>query len=216
MKTSIGFLLAAAILAQPAAAQNSDPLRFLPPGAAVMSIVSDSAGNLYAGGSLDNHGFVAKLSATGPARVLYKITGSGNDYIRSIVLGPAGAIFAAGTTQSPEFPATTPPVSRPSMNDPRAFILKLDADGNLAYATLIGGSQTSVGSSAGAAARRLLLGLFPRFPSSCPFRIRRGSVSSARHIARSVRISRTTRSCTVHDKVYGAYQTVATAEIDCP
>jgi hypothetical protein len=74
-----------------------------------------------------------------------------------------------------------------------------------------------VGSSAGAAARRLVLGLFPRFPSSCPFRICRGSVSNARHIARSVRISRTTRrSCTFRDKAYATYSTGATAESDCP
>src|SRR5215831_16803646 len=67
------------------------------------------------------------------------------------------------------------------------------------------GACRLVGSSAGAAARRLVLGLFPRFPSSCPFRICRGSVSSARHIARSVRISRTTRSCTFHDKAYATH-----------
>jgi hypothetical protein len=41
-------------------------------------------------------------------------------------------------------------------------------------------------------------------------------VSSPRHIARSERISRTTRSCTVRDKVYETYPTGATAEIDCP
>ena len=38
--------------------------------------------------------------------------------------------------------------------------------------------------------------------------------SSPRHIARSVRISRTTRSCTLHIKVYETYQTGATAEFD--
>jgi hypothetical protein len=72
-----------------------------------------------------------------------------------------------------------------------------------------------VGSSAGAVARRLVLGLGPRFPSSCPFRICCGSVSSARHIARSVRISRTTRPCTVRHKAYEAYQTGTTAESVC-
>src|SRR5215472_12760897 len=61
----------------------------------------------------------------------------------------------------------------------------------------------TVGSSTGAVARRFLRGLYPRFPSSCPFRSCRSPVSSARHIARSVRISRTTRSCTLHLKGYG-------------
>ena len=59
-----------------------------------------------------------------------------------------------------------------------------------------------VGSSTGAVARRLILGLYPGFPPSCPCRTCRGPVSSARHIARSVRISRTTRSCTVRRKAY--------------
>ena len=48
--------------------------------------------------------------------------------------------------------------------------------------------------------------LCPAFPPSCPFRIRRGSVSSARHVARSMRISRTTRSCTLRLKGYETYR----------
>src|SRR3954469_17508940 len=60
-----------------------------------------------------------------------------------------------------------------------------------------------VGSSTGAVARRLILGLCPGFPPSCRFRTGRDPVSSARHIARSVRISRTTRSCILHIKSYG-------------
>jgi hypothetical protein len=49
------------------------------------------------------------------------------------------------------------------------------------------GFCSAVGSGAGAVARRLLLGMYPRFPSSCPVRNCRGSVSSTRHIARSAR-----------------------------
>ena len=60
--------------------------------------------------------------------------------------------------------------------------------------------------TATAVARRCTPWLCPRFPSSCPFRSDRGSVSSARHIARSVRISRTTRTCTLHTKGYGTYR----------
>jgi len=40
----------------------------------------------------------------------------------------------------------------------------------------------------------------------------RSPVSSARHIARSVRMSRTTRSCTLLTKVYGSFQAGTTAE----
>ena len=54
-------------------------------------------------------------------------------------------------------------------------------------------------------ARRTPAWLYPRFLPSCPFSRVRGSVSSSRHLARSVRISRTTRSCTLRDKVYETY-----------
>ncbi len=40
----------------------------------------------------------------------------------------------------------------------------------------------------------------------------RSPVSSSRHITRSGRISRTTRSCTLHDKGYGAYRDGAVAQ----
>jgi hypothetical protein len=62
--------------------------------------------------------------------------------------------------------------------------------------------------------RRFLLGLYPRFPSSCPFRSCRSSVSSARHIARSVRISRTTRTCSLRVKSYVAYRAGAAFATD--
>src|SRR6516164_2042967 len=76
------------------------------------------------------------------------------------------------------------------------------------------GRPPLVGSGTGAVTRRLLLGMYPRFPSSCPVRNCRGSVSSTRHIARSVRISRTTRSCTLCIKVYETYPFGTLAEND--
>jgi len=42
----------------------------------------------------------------------------------------------------------------------------------------------------------------------------RSPVSSPRHITRSVRISSTTRSCTLRDKGYGAYRVAAVAPED--
>jgi hypothetical protein len=62
-----------------------------------------------------------------------------------------------------------------------------------------------VGSTAGAAILRKAPCQYPAFPLSCPVRSVRNSVSSSRHIARSMRISRTTRSCTVHFKGYETY-----------
>ena len=62
-----------------------------------------------------------------------------------------------------------------------------------------------VGSGTGAVARQDLAWLYPGFPPSCPVNRVRGSVSSSRHLARSMKISFTTRSCTLHDKVYETY-----------
>ena len=65
--------------------------------------------------------------------------------------------------------------------------------------------KTPVGSGTGAVARQDLAWLYPGFPPSCPVNRVRGSVSSSRHLARSMKISFTTRSCTLHDKVYETY-----------
>ena len=67
-----------------------------------------------------------------------------------------------------------------------------------------------VGSGTGAVARQDLACLYPGFPLSCPSSRVRGSVSSSRHFARSMRISLTARSCTFRDKIYGTYR-VSTA-----
>jgi hypothetical protein len=45
--------------------------------------------------------------------------------------------------------------------------------------------------------------MYPAFPPSCPFRSFRNPVSSTRHIARSMQIYCTTRSCTLHNQIYG-------------
>ncbi len=66
-------------------------------------------------------------------------------------------------------------------------------------------ARRDVGSGTGAVARQDLAWLYPGFPPSCPVNRVRGSVSSSRHLARSMKISFTTRSCTLHDKVYETY-----------
>jgi hypothetical protein len=72
----------------------------------------------------------------------------------------------------------------------------------------------AVGSRTGAVFRRSDLSVCSLFPLGVPHYPNRKPVSNPRHVARSVRISRTTRSCTVHNKVYETYQIGATAEID--
>ena len=67
-----------------------------------------------------------------------------------------------------------------------------------------------VGSRAGAVVHQDASCLYPGFPPSCPNREVRDPVSSSRHVARSVRISRTARPCTLRIKGYGTYHAGAT------
>ncbi len=143
MHGATAVLLTTVLLGPSLSAQNADRVQFLPPGTSPAALVSDSVGNLYVCGSLNDHGFVTKLSPDGSTLFRFTLGGSGSDYVRSIALGPDGAIFAAGSTLSPDFPATAGSVPEVSEYNSRAFVLKLDRSGNLQYATLInGGSST--------------------------------------------------------------------------
>ena len=77
------------------------------------------------------------------------------------------------------------------------------------------GSLCCVGSGTGAVARQDLAWLYPGFPPSCPCSRVRGSVSSSRHLARSMRISLTTRSCTLRGTIYVTYS-IGAAFVDRP
>ena len=64
-------------------------------------------------------------------------------------------------------------------------------------------------------ARQDLAWLYPGFPPSCPCSRVRDSVSSSRHLARSMRISLTTRSCTLRGTIYVTYS-IGAAFVDRP
>jgi hypothetical protein len=68
--------------------------------------------------------------------------GDGTDYITALAVDGEGAVYAAGTTFSPAFPAAGTLGTRASPEQGRAFVLKLDRDGALRYATTVGLSTT--------------------------------------------------------------------------
>ena len=78
-----------------------------------------------------------------------------------------------------------------------------------------GSKRDVVGSGTGAVARQDLACLYPGFPPSCPCSRVRDSVSSSRHLARSMRISLTTRSCTLRGTIYVTYS-IGAAFVDRP
>ncbi len=72
--------------------------------------------------------------------------GSGFEEIVDAVINGAGDALVFGTTDSPDFPAT--PGSFPRARNSEAFVAKIDAQGNLAYSTLLGADVDNGESSA--------------------------------------------------------------------
>jgi uncharacterized protein (TIGR03437 family) len=83
--------------------------------------------------------FAVALVLTGQTRIV----GSGTDQIIATVRGADGHVYATGVTNSPDFPTTTVPSSRPSAEDYRPFVLKLNQQGQVIYSTLISAPTAS-------------------------------------------------------------------------
>jgi hypothetical protein len=94
------------------------------------------------------NGYVAKLSADG-ARLLYStyLGGNGDDYLTALGVDAAGNIYAAGSTNSSNFPVQNSLVPFQASTNPFAgtiygFLTKIASGGqSLVYSTLLGGSQ---------------------------------------------------------------------------
>jgi hypothetical protein len=98
-------------------------------------------------GFYPNDAFVLQLSADG-AQLLYStyVGGAFNDLGLSVALGSGGAVHVAGSTESPDFPATAG--SRPFAGGVDAFVLKLEMMATApVYATFLGGSGSEFGQS---------------------------------------------------------------------
>jgi uncharacterized protein (TIGR03437 family) len=86
--------------------------------------------------------FVAKLDPTGQT-ILYLTYLSGNltDYISSIAVDSQGSVYAAGWTQSTNFPTTSGSYKDYSLHSWPAFVVKLNPAGSdIVYGALFGGS----------------------------------------------------------------------------
>jgi Beta-propeller repeat len=156
------------------------------------AIAVDSAGNSYVTGDTDSINFpttdgsrlaigasmtdvfVTKLNPTGQALVYsVYIGGSGTDGGRGIAVDPSGNAYVAGFTTSTDFPTTAdafqPQHGGGSSDFPLdAFVLKLGPQGNLIYATYLGGRDDDValGIAVDAAGRAHVVGgtRSPNFP----------------------------------------------------
>jgi hypothetical protein len=116
----------------------------------------DSSGNIYIAGetsSADFRGisiasadaFVMKLDPTG-TRTLYLtfLGGSAYDSARAIAVDSEGNAYVAGITNSTNFPVVGA-LQGSSGGPPDAFVVKLNASGQIVYSTYLGGSGADYG-----------------------------------------------------------------------
>jgi uncharacterized protein (TIGR03437 family) len=106
------------------------------------AIAVDSSGNIYVAGN------AIVDPATSQSQYLYVryLGGSVGDYANAIAVDGTGNAYVAGSTASPDFPVTgggnlgTAPAGR---SGERSFVAKLDANGELVFSDLLGGSAAS-------------------------------------------------------------------------
>ncbi|MDR3700957.1 MAG: SBBP repeat-containing protein [Candidatus Sulfopaludibacter sp.] len=133
------------------------------------SIAADAGGTVYVTGTTSgvnfpgvtttaggNDAFLLRLNPQGALVGTKLFGGSGNDAGTSIVLGPDGYIYLAGTTQSPDFPITQGAYREPSSGATNIFIIKIvftsifgPTSGAFVYSTVVGpGTSASVAADA--------------------------------------------------------------------
>jgi len=87
--------------------------------------------------------FVSKLDPSGNLTLLATISGKASDQANAIAVDPAGNIYIAGETYSPDFPLLHAFQTTPSTSGSTGFLLKLNAAGGMLYSTFLGGTAGS-------------------------------------------------------------------------
>ena len=100
-------------------------------------LINGPACAVYAVRATTSDAFAAKLSPRGEVLWSTFLGGMDRDAAVSIVPGPNGNVYVAGSTASPDFPTTTPRTSQPARRD--VFLTRFDKDGNLIYSSVFGG-----------------------------------------------------------------------------
>jgi uncharacterized protein (TIGR03437 family) len=138
----------------------------------VVGTAVDAQGNFYISGTTSSpdfpatktlgkasgatSAFVVKVDPNGQTLYSLRVGGSGTDSAVGVAVGSDGSVYVGGTTNSTDFPVTkgayqtAPPVQDPIVNFMPAgsFLLRLNTDGSLAWATYFGDVNTSAASIA--------------------------------------------------------------------
>jgi len=95
------------------------------------------------GGGTD--AFVARLDPQGIITLLVFVGGHGDSSASSLTRTADGGVVVVGTTDSADFPTTPGALQRQLSGGSDAFVLKLSANGDLEWATLLGGNSSDTG-----------------------------------------------------------------------
>ncbi|MDW8224718.1 MAG: SBBP repeat-containing protein [Bacteroidota bacterium] len=108
----------------------------------------------HGGGTLD--GFVLKFSLTGQRLWATYYGGAGEDDLRGVAADSTGAVVAAGSTTSTNFPVQNALQTNFAGGTSDAFVLKLSGAGQRLWATYYGGNRQDIANSVAVDSRNLI------------------------------------------------------------
>lgn len=109
----------------------------------VAALTTDAADNTYVTGARTiaqnlTDVFITKLDSSGNILQTFTLSGKYADRGNGIAVDPAGNIWVAGVTTSPDFPLHKPLQPTPSLST-TGFLTKLAPDGTILFSTYLGG-----------------------------------------------------------------------------
>jgi hypothetical protein len=129
----------------------------LPPGSSSQAVTADSSGNIFVAAYVTEPSGrseirVVKVDQHGNNLASIDLGGSARNAIGGLALDSTGNVVVVGSTNSTDFPLTSPLVSMTSPGQSAGFVVKMDSGlANIVFSTLLGGTKGG-GTNAGAVA----------------------------------------------------------------
>ena len=110
---------------------------------ASLAMAADGLGDVYVAGigGTGEHLFVTKLNASGQMAYATVLAGNQGEEGQAIAIDSSGAAYVAGITYSSNFPVTAGALKTTLSGTSDAVVAKLNASGQVIYATYLGGSN---------------------------------------------------------------------------